>query len=171
MTDYQRAAFKQYGLETDSTGRYAANYKPFHLIGLEVGVSLASIMCRGEPTGTTKTFEGDVVATAKRDLKAGEILDGEGGYKVVGKLMPAKRSLEIEGLPIGLAHGLRLTRDVGRDEGLSWQDVQLDGDASQAVRVRKQMETDFREKFAKEDKLAASRVNGVKGADRANGHA
>jgi len=79
-TEYQRAAFQQYGLETDESGRFAANYKPFHLIGLEVGVSIANIMCRGEPTGSTKTFEGDVVATAKRDLKAGEMLDGEGGY-------------------------------------------------------------------------------------------
>lgn len=79
-TEYQRAAFQQYGLETDDSGRFAANYKPFHLIGLEVGVSIANIMCRGEPTGSTKTFEGDVVATAKRDLKAGEMLDGEGGY-------------------------------------------------------------------------------------------
>lgn len=171
MTEYQRAAFQQYGLETDPSGRFAANYKPFHLIGLEVGVSIASIVCRGEPTGTTKTFEGDVVATAKRDLKVGETLDGEGGYTVVGKLMPAKRSLEIEGLPIGLAQGLRLKRDVGKDEGLSWQDVEFNGEGSQAVKVRREMEKVWREKFAKEQKLAAAGVNGANGVNKANGHA
>ena len=90
--------------------QYAAQYKPYHLIGLELGFSVASIMCRGEPTGQTKTWAGDVVATAKRDLKAGEKLDGEGGYMCYGKLMPAEASMKIEGLPIGLAHGLVLKR-------------------------------------------------------------
>lgn len=165
MTEYQRAAFKQYGLETDASGRFAANYKPFHLIGLEVGVSIASICCRGEPTGSTKTFEGDVVATAKRDLKAGEVLDGEGGYTVVGKLMPARRSLEIEGLPIGLAHGLTLKRDISRDEGLSWEDVEIPPKRSQAVEIRRQMEAMFRERFGENGGLphGVDGQNGVKG--------
>lgn len=138
--------------------------KPFHLIGLEVGVSIANVMCRGEPTGSTKTFEGDVVATAKRDLQAGEVLDGEGGYTVVGKLMPATKSLEIEGLPIGLAHGMKLKRSVKKDEGLSWKDVEFK-ESTQVVAVRRQMEAMFREKFAKEKKGKANGMNGV------NGHA
>lgn len=169
VTPYQREAFKQYGLETDSSGRFAANYKPFHLIGLEVGVSIASIMCRGEPTGSTKTFEGDVVATAKRNLKAGETLDGEGGYTVVGKLMPAKRSLEIEGLPIGLAHGLKLKRDIAKDGGLSWNDVEF-LEKSQVVAVRRQMEVMFRERFAVEEKHPAAGVDGTVGLNGVNGH-
>ena len=170
MTEYQRAAFKQYGLETDASGRFATNYKPFHLIGLEVGVSIASIMCRDEPTGSTKTFEGDVVATAKRDLKAGEVLDGEGGYTVVGKLMPASRSLEIEGLPIGLAHGLKLKRDIGKDEGLSWRDVEFE-EKSQVVAVRRQMEAMFREQFNAEKKRQVNGANVTYEARRVNGHA
>jgi predicted homoserine dehydrogenase-like protein len=121
--DYQRECFKQYGLKTDSTGRYAAQYKPYHLIGLELGISIASIMVRGEPTGQTKTFAADVIATAKRDLKAGETLDGEGGFMVYGKLMPAEDSLAITGLPIGLAHGIRLKRDIQKGKGLRWEDV------------------------------------------------
>jgi predicted homoserine dehydrogenase-like protein len=122
--EYQRECFAQYGIETDDSGRYAAQYKPYHLIGLELSISVASIMVRGEPTGQTRTWAGDVVATAKRDLKKGEKLDGEGGFMVYGKLMRAEHSLQIEGLPIGLAHGLMLKRDVGKDERLSWKDVE-----------------------------------------------
>src|SRR5215213_465203 len=77
--DYAAACFRQYGLATDSTGRYAAMYKPFHLIGLELSISVLSAALRGEPTGSCRTWRGDAVAVAKRDLKAGESLDGEGG--------------------------------------------------------------------------------------------
>lgn len=155
--EYQRECFAQYGLETDSTGKYAAQYKPFHLIGLELGVSIANIMCRGEPTGQTRTWAGDVVATAKRELKAGEKLDGEGGFMVYGKLMPAEASMEIEGLPIGLAHGLVLKNDVKQGQGLSWKDVDYSG-KSQAVAVRREMEELFRKEFAAGK---GSKVNGV----------
>ncbi|OAA59200.1 SAF domain-containing protein [Niveomyces insectorum RCEF 264] len=144
--EYQRACFEQYGLETDSTGWYAAQYKPYHLIGLELGVSIANIMVRGEPTGQTQTWAGDVVATAKRDLAVGETLDGEGGFTVYGKLRPAKASLAMEGLPIGLAHGLKLKRPVKKDQGLSWADVEY-SEASQAVAVRREMEAIFRKEF------------------------
>lgn len=145
--EYQRECFKQYGLKTDPSGRYAAQYKPYHLIGLELGVSIATIMCRGEPTGQTKTWAGDVVAAAKRDLKAGEKLDGEGGFMVYGKLMPAEDSIAIEGLPIGLAHGIVLKHDVKKDQRLSWADVEY-SDKAQVVSVRKEMEALFKKDFA-----------------------
>src|SRR4029077_18211605 len=74
-SDYVRKCFAEYGLKTDSSGRYAATYKPYHLIGLELGITAANIMVRGEATGATRDFRGDVVATAKRDLAAGERLD------------------------------------------------------------------------------------------------
>lgn len=144
--NYQRDCFAQYGLKTDTTGRYAAQYKPYHLIGLEVGFSVASIMCRGEPTGQCKTFRADVVATAKRNLKAGEKLDGEGGFMVYGKLMTAEDSLRIEGLPIGLAHGVLLKRDVAEGQRLSWQDIEYEI-TSQPQKVRKEMERIFREEL------------------------
>src|SRR5215216_1041761 len=114
--DYARACFKEYGLKTDPTGWYAAMYKPYHLIGLELGISVLSAALRGEPTGQPHGFRGDVVAVAKRALHAGETLDGEGGYTVWGKLVPAGRSLAVGALPIGLAHNLRLTRDIGAGE-------------------------------------------------------
>ncbi|KAF9877110.1 saf domain-containing protein [Colletotrichum karsti] len=154
--EYQRECFKQYGLKTDPSGWYAAQYKPYHLIGLELGISVATIMVRGEPTGQTKTWAGDVVATAKRDLKAGEKLDGEGGFTVYGKLMTAEDSMAIEGLPIGLAHGFVLKRDVKKDQGLSWQDVEY-SEKAQAVAFRKEMEGIFKKEFQ------AKKANGVNG--------
>jgi predicted homoserine dehydrogenase-like protein len=139
QNDYAAACFKQYGLVTDATGRYAAMYKPFHLIGLELSISVLNIALRGEPTGSCRGFRGDAVAVAKRALKAGEVLDGEGGYTVYAKLIPAARSLKLGALPIGLAHRVKLLRDVAAGEFLTAADVALDGNA-QAVRVRRDME-------------------------------
>ncbi len=91
--DYAADCFRQYGLKTDASGRYAAMYKPYHLIGLELNISILSAALRHEPTGQPHGFRGDVAAVAKRDLRAGEMLDGEGGYTVWGKLLPASKSL------------------------------------------------------------------------------
>ena len=121
--DYAAACFKQYGMNTDASGRYSAMYKPFHLIGLELNISILSAALLGQPTGMTKGYHSDVVATAKRPLKAGEMLDGEGGFTVWGKLCSARQSAEIGGVPIGLAHHLTLTRDVPAGAPITWQDV------------------------------------------------
>ncbi len=142
--DYAAACFKQYGLPTDATGRYAAMYKPFHLIGLELSVSVLNIALRGEPTGTFRAWRGDAVAVAKRALKAGEMLDGEGGYTVWAKLVPAAKSLALGALPIGLAHHVKLTRDVAAGAILTAADVALD-ENSEAVRVRRDMEREARQ--------------------------
>jgi predicted homoserine dehydrogenase-like protein len=107
-TDYIKNCFEEYNAHTDPSGRYFTLYKRWHLIGLEVGLSVASVALRGEPTGVATCWNADVVATAKRDLAPGELLDGEGGYTVWGKLLPAERSLRIGGLPLGLAHGIKL---------------------------------------------------------------
>ncbi len=140
-SDYVRRCFHEYGLVTDSSGNYSAMYKPYHLIGLELGISVASVGLRREPTGAATGFRGDVVATAKRDLKAGETLDGEGGYTVYGKLMPAADSLACGGLPLGLAHGVKLTHAVAKSRSVTWNDVAtIDNDAA---RVRREMEHSF----------------------------
>jgi len=141
-SEYVRQCFAQYGLKTDRSGRYSAMYKPYHLIGLELGFSIASIMLRGEATGTTRGFAGDVVATAKRDLRPGERLDGEGGYMVYGKLMPAQASLAAGGLPIGLAYNLVLGRAVASGQPVRWDDVAFD-EANAAIRFRREMEAAF----------------------------
>lgn len=141
--DYAAACFKQYGMNTDETGRYSAMYKPFHLIGLELNMSILSAALLNKPTGSTLGFNSDVVATAKRDLKSGEMLDGEGGFTVYGKLMPAKKSLSAAGLPIGLAHRVKLKNNVNKDQIISWEDVEIDM-TTQAVTTRKAMEDLYR---------------------------
>jgi len=141
-TDYATYCFEEYKMLHDSSFRYAALYRPTHLIGLELGVSVASAALRGEPTGSPVGFFSDVVATAKRDLKAGEMLDGEGGYCVWGKQTPAETSLAEGYLPLGLAHNVKLKRDVGQGERLAWNDVEVD-ETSQIVKVRREMEARF----------------------------
>lgn len=137
--DYAAACFRQYGMNTDATGRYSAMYKPFHLIGLELNISILSAALLNKPTGATQGFQGDVVATAKRDLKAGEVLDGEGGFTVWGKLLPAEKSLQIGGLPIGLAHKVALKADIPEGQPIRWQDVEADKTLD-AVKYRLEME-------------------------------
>jgi predicted homoserine dehydrogenase-like protein len=139
-TPYVERCFKEYGLVTDDSGCYSAMYKPYHLIGLELGISVASVGLRREPTGSARAFLGDVVATAKRDLKAGELLDGEGGYTVYGKLMPAADSLALGGLPLGLAHKVKLVNPVAAGHPVRWSDVVVDA-AGEAVRFRREMES------------------------------
>jgi predicted homoserine dehydrogenase-like protein len=140
-SEYVRRCFHEYGLITDASGEYSAMYKPYHLIGLELGISVASVGVRHEATGAPTGFRGDVVATAKRDLKAGELLDGEGGYTVYGRLMPALDSLACGGLPLGLAHGVALKGAVLKGDTVKWTDVaQID---SEAARFRREMERIF----------------------------
>ena len=114
-------------------------YKPYHLIGLELSISVLNAALRREPTGSCRARRGDAVAVAKRALKAGETLDGEGGYTVYAKLIPAARSLQCGALPIGLAHGVKLMRDVAAGEILTCADVELD-EKQEAVRIRREME-------------------------------
>jgi len=141
-TEYIRRCFSEYGVRTDPSGRYACLYKRWHLIGLEVGISVASVAVRNEPTGCATGWRADAVATAKRELKPGELLDGEGGYSVVGKLMPAADSLALGALPLGLAHGWKLVRGVAAGQPLRWSDVAID-ESNSAVRARREMESAF----------------------------
>lgn len=139
---YSRECFREYSMLQDKSGKYACLYRPIHMIGLELGISVASAALRGEPTGAPITFNSDVVATAKRALKAGEMLDGEGGFCVWGKQTPAEASLEHGYLPLGLAHHVRLKTDIAAGQRLKWSDVDYDPD-SLAVKVRREMEAAF----------------------------
>jgi predicted homoserine dehydrogenase-like protein len=140
--EYVRRCFQEYGIVTDPSGEYACMYKPAHLIGLELGISVASVALRNEPTGAANAWRGDCVATAKRALAPGEVLDGEGGYTVWGKLMTAAGSIARRALPIGLAHKVRLKRAIAQGEVVSWDDVEYDA-GSQVVQVRLEMERTF----------------------------
>jgi predicted homoserine dehydrogenase-like protein len=140
--DYVRHCAEEYHLLPDDTFDHIALYRPTHMIGLELGISVASAALRKEATGAATGFRSDVVATAKRNLKAGEMLDGEGGYCVWGKQTPAERSLDESFLPLGLAHNVKLLRDVATGERLKWADVAYDREDS-AVKARREMEAAF----------------------------
>jgi predicted homoserine dehydrogenase-like protein len=140
--EYVRRCFQEYGIVTDPGGEYASMYKPSHLIGLELGISVASAALRGEATGAATGWRGDCVATAKRRLPAGETLDGEGGYTVWGKLMAAADSAAKRALPIGLAHQVKLKRELAEGTIVSWDDVEFDS-TLEAVRIRREMEAEF----------------------------
>ncbi|HEY4174587.1 MAG TPA: Gfo/Idh/MocA family oxidoreductase [Rhodopila sp.] len=140
--DYAQRCFQEYGVVTDASGRVSALYRPFHLIGLELNVSILSAALRKEATGAPTGFRGDVVSTAKRDLRAGEVLDGEGGACVWGKLMTAADSLRHGGLPIGLANRVPLVRDVAAGQPVTWDDVRMDT-ADEAYKYRRAMEAAF----------------------------
>ena len=142
-SDYAARCFAEYGLVTDDSGRFSAMYKPFHLIGLELGISVASAALRGEATGAATGFRADVAATAKRDLAEGETLDGEGGTTVWGKLLPAADSLAMGALPIGLAQDVKLIRPVALGAVLTRADVALD-ETGEAAGLRREMEAAFR---------------------------
>jgi predicted homoserine dehydrogenase-like protein len=142
-TEYIRNCFEEYKAHTDPSGRYFTLYKRWHLIGLEVGYSVASLALRREATGVPFCWNADVVATAKRDLQPGEMLDGEGGYTVWGKLTPAAASLKAGGLPLGLAHQVKLLRPVKQGQSLCWDDVAMDT-GTRAYTVRREMEAMFR---------------------------
>jgi predicted homoserine dehydrogenase-like protein len=141
-TDYIRHCFEEYNAHTDESGRYFTLYKRWHLIGLEVGVSVASVALRKEPTGVATGWRADVVAPTKRDLAVGEMLDGEGGYTVWGKLLPAEKSRALGGLPLGLAHDVKVLRPVKAGQSLSWEDVAIDT-GTDAYRTRREMERLF----------------------------
>ena len=140
--DYVKECFREYGLQTDDSGSYAALYRPVHLVGMELSVSVLKAGLAGEATGSPAVFAGDVVATAKRDLSAGELLDGEGGYTVYGQLQPSAPATRAQGLPIGLAHNLPLLNDVPAGKSIAWSDVNYDP-ADPTILIRREMETTF----------------------------
>ncbi len=141
-SDYVRDCFRQYGVSTDDSGRYSALYRPFHLIGLELGVSVIAAGITGQATGVAKDFSADVVATAKRGLEAGEVLDGEGGYTVYGSLTGAATSCRNGYLPIGLASGVTLKTHIANGQPIKFSDVEID-ETTLAFQFRREMEAAF----------------------------
>jgi predicted homoserine dehydrogenase-like protein len=148
-TEYIKNCFEEYNAHTDPSGRYFTLYKRWHLIGLEVGMSVASVALRREATGVATCWNADVVATAKRDLAPGDMLDGEGGYTVWGKLLPADKSQHMGGLPLGLAHDVKVIRPVKKGQSLCWTDVAMDT-TTHAYTIRRQMESMFAASPAKD---------------------
>jgi len=150
-TEYVRRCFSEYGLRRESSGEYAALYRPYHLIGLELGISVASVVLRGEPTGASESFVGDVASAAKKDLRTGDLVDGEGGRTVYGQLVRAVESMEGGYLPIGLASEAKVVRPVAKDSILTYDDVEIDRNLF-SYKIRKSMEETFKEPERKSER-------------------
>ena len=144
---YSARCFREYGVITDESGRYTALYRPAHLIGLELGISVASAALRGEPTGAACGFSGDVAATAKKDLFPGDTLDGEGGFTVFGTLLPARKAMAEGCFPIGLAHHVKMVRPVAAGKTITWNAVAWDGQ-DETTKFRLEMEAAFKKEWA-----------------------
>ena len=95
---YAGQCFAEYNCLHDRSGRYAALYRPTHMIGLELGISVASAAVAKRADRSGHMFNSDVVATAKRALKKGEMLDGEGGFLCLGQA-DAGGHVDDRGLP------------------------------------------------------------------------
>tara|TARA_B110000240_G_scaffold117164_1_gene131242 strand:+ start:148 stop:711 length:564 start_codon:yes stop_codon:yes gene_type:complete len=141
-TEYLKNCFEEYKVVTDPSGKYMSLYKRWHLIGLELAISIASIGIRKEATGASTYFNADCVAIAKRNLKIGEILDGEGGYTVSGGIRPASKSIKNNYLPLGLAHNVSLLKPIDDGQVITWNDVKIDPNLI-AYKLRKEMEVNF----------------------------
>ena len=142
-TEYVRDCFEQYGVITDSSGHYAVLCRPNHLIGLELGISVASAALRNEPTGCSRWFVADAGSSAKQDLRPGDVLDGEGGYVVAGKLVSADAALSSKILPIGLTTGARVIRTVPKDSWITYDDVET-VEKGTAWQLRQELERMYR---------------------------
>ncbi len=125
QNEYVKNCFKDYGMVTDSSGSYSAIWRPYHYIGLELAQSIYSISLDNKATGHTKNFNAEVASIAKKDLKIGEKLDGEGGYCARGRLISSSNSKKNRNLPLGLTDNAIMKKEVLKDEFISIDDVEL----------------------------------------------
>jgi len=125
QNQYVKNCFKDYGMVTDSSGSYSAIWRPYHYIGLELAQSIYAIALDQKATGHTKNYNAEVASYAKKDLKVGERLDGEGGFCARGKLITSQKSKEEKILPLGLTDGAIIKRNINKDESIKLDDVEL----------------------------------------------
>ena len=135
-TEYAAACFGQYGVTTNGSGAIAALWRPFHLIGLELGVSIASAALRGEPTGAPTAYRAEVAATAKRDLA--EVSCSTGGRRD-GVGPPDAGGRRRRGCPAARARPRRPPRrPIAEGDRISCRDVDLDP-ADPVVKLRQEL--------------------------------
>jgi predicted homoserine dehydrogenase-like protein len=125
QNQYVKNCFKDYGMVTDSSGSYSAIWRPYHYIGLELAQSIYAIALDQKATGHTKNYNAEVASYAKKDLKVGERLDGEGGFCARGKLITSQKSKEEKILPLGLTDGAILKQNINKDESIKLEDVEM----------------------------------------------
>jgi predicted homoserine dehydrogenase-like protein len=122
---YVKNCFKDYGMVTDDSGDYSAIWRPYHYIGLELAQSIYSIALDNRATGYTKNYNAEVASVAKKDLKKGEKLDGEGGFCSRGKLVTSQTSKKENLLPLGLTDHALVNKDIAKDQVITIKDVNL----------------------------------------------
>ena len=125
QNEYVKNCFKDYGMVTDTSGNYSAIWRPYHYIGLELAQSIYSIALDNRATGFTKNYNADVASYAKKDLKKGDKLDGEGGFCARGRLVTSEKSKKEKILPLGLTDNATLIRDINKDDIIKLDDVDL----------------------------------------------
>ena len=126
QNNYVKNCFKEYGMVTDNSGEYSAIWRPYHYVGLELAQSIYSIALDKKSTGHTKFFNADVVAVAKKNLRSGEILDGEGGFASRGRLITSKDSIKGNFLPLGLSDGVKTKKSIKKDDFIKIDDIEIE---------------------------------------------
>ena len=122
------------------SGGYAAFYRPFHLCGIETPLSILEAALLHRPTAAPLPRPvADVIAVAKRGLKAGDLLDGSGGKNVRAVIERAEVARAERLLPEGLADRVPIRRDVVQGEPITWDMVDLPSD-SVALRLRREQD-------------------------------
>ena len=142
-TEYARRCFSEYAMLPDRSGRYAALYRPIHMIGLELGISVASAprCARSRPAcrpASAPTSSPPPSATSRRARCSTARAASASG---ASRRRPTLRSSRAF-LPLGLAQNVKLKRDVEEGERLKWTDVEYDPNDT-AVRIRREMEAAF----------------------------
>jgi homoserine dehydrogenase len=125
QNEYVKNCFKDYGMVTDASGNYSAIWRPYHYIGLELAQSIYSIALDNRATGLTKNYNADVASYAKKNLKKGDKLDGEGGFCARGRLITSEKSKREKILPLGLTDNAILIKDINKDDVIKLNDVDL----------------------------------------------
>jgi predicted homoserine dehydrogenase-like protein len=121
-------------------GPYYLLVRPYHLASFEVPLSVARAALLGDSTmHAADKAVAECVAVAKRDLCAGEVIDGIGGAMVYGTIDTAERAARSSAVPIGVMQGARLLQDVPQGTILRDADVALD-ESSTIVRLRRRQD-------------------------------
>ena len=124
-------------LKISGQGGYWSLYRPYHLANLETPISIARAVLYGDTTlATEQSPSCETIATAKRDLQAGEQIDGLGGFTVYGLVEQAAIARDENLVPLGLLPGATLKRNVAQGRPLTYDDVELD-DQQTIVQLRR----------------------------------
>ena len=134
-----REDLTNYNCHPGRDGKNFLLYRPYHLVAVEAPITIARAALYGMPTGAPRpTPSADVIAVAKRDLQAGEVLDGGGGYTVLGQSEQATVARDEGLLPLGLAQGAVLQVDVAQGAAIGYDMVALMEDSLVAELRREQ---------------------------------